>query len=115
MSLFQDVIVRDSDKQFRIRITPSLRTLGIFQIIGTKRHLDVEFIGGDCITVFYPTKIENLPKVVESDLLLETQLSVNNIDNIKYYVKDILEEIEKAVAETKTIFEIRRYSNPGQC
>ena len=99
MSELQDILIRDSDKQFRIRISPSLRGTGILQLIGTKDYLDIDFIGGDCITVFYPNKFENLPEVAESELLLETQLSRRQINNIKCHVKDYIEEIESTLTD----------------
>lgn len=81
--------------QFRIRISPSLRGIGSSQLIGTKDYLEIEFIGWESITVFYPSKIENLPEAVESQFLLKRQLSNRNVDNIKYYVKDYLYDIDR--------------------
>lgn len=101
MSELLDVIVRDSNKQFRLRLVPSLRRLGIFQIIGTKDYLDIDFIGGDRVTILYPNEFKSLPDVIESELLLQTKLSVRDVDNIKYFVKDYIEEIKEEIKELK--------------
>jgi hypothetical protein len=95
----KDVIIRDSDKQFRLRINGFLRSIGVSQIIGTEEYLEIEFIGGHSITVFYANELGSLPKAVESQLLLEMQLSIKNIYNIKYYIKDYIDEIKEAVKE----------------
>ena len=95
MSQIDDAIIINSDKQFRLRITGFLRTIGVSQIIGTKEYLDIEFIGGECcVTVFYPTKMEELSKSIEKELLAETQLMPKAIDNIRFYINDYVEEIE---------------------
>lgn len=48
----QDVIVKDSNNSFKLRTNGFIRNLGVSQIIGTKKYLDIEFIGGSCIRVF---------------------------------------------------------------
>ncbi|TVP41284.1 hypothetical protein [Candidatus Nitrosocosmicus arcticus] len=102
MSSWQDVIVRGSDKQFRIRISLSLREIGISQLIGTKDYIEIWLIGGDSITVFYPLKLENFHKAIESQLLLETELPVRNIDDIKYYLKVHVAEIKNTIEQNKS-------------
>jgi hypothetical protein len=95
MSNLEDVIIKDSDKQFRLRINGFLRRLGVYQIIGTKEYLDIEFIGGECsIRVVYPRKLEDLHEAIKKELLAETQLPLVEIDNIRYYIDERVEEIK---------------------
>jgi hypothetical protein len=94
--MYPDVIVRDSDKQFRLRIHGYLRSIGVSQIIGTKEFLEIEFIGGECsIIVPYPQKLEDLNEAIKRKLLDETQRSLIEIDNIRLYVNDHVEEIKE--------------------
>ena len=98
MSELQDVIIKDSDKQFRLRIDGFLRSIGVSQIIGTKDSLEIEFIGGECsIRVPYPRNLEDLRKAIKKALLAETQLSLVEIDNTRFYVCDYIDEIEKVL------------------
>jgi|SRR6188472_2972024 hypothetical protein len=94
-----DGIVIDSDKQFRMRLIPALRRLRISQIKGTKDYLDIEFIGGESFRILYPSNFESFPDVIESELLLQTQLSMRSIDNIKYFVRDYLDDIKNFLKE----------------
>ena len=98
MSELQDVIIRNSDKQFRLRINGFLRSKGVSQIIGTKGYVEIEFIGGDPgIRVVYPRNLEDLHESIKKELIDETQLSLAEIDNIRFYVNDYIEEIEKEI------------------
>jgi len=54
MSELDDVIVKDSDKRFRLRIHGSLRSIGVYQIIGTRRYFEIEFLNGYSIQIPYP-------------------------------------------------------------
>ena len=68
----------------------------VFQIIGTKAYIEIEFVNGHSVIVPYPDNLEKLHDAIESELLLlETPLSQRQIDNIKFYVKDYIEEIER--------------------
>ena len=97
MSELEDVIIRDSDKQFRLRINSFLRSIGVSQIVGTKEYLEIEFIGGDYgIRVLYPSEIDDLHESIKKELLAETQLSRVQIDNIRLYVNDHIDELEEA-------------------
>lgn len=99
----EDVIIRDSNKQFRLRITGFLRSIGVSQIIGTKDFLEIEFIGGDCgIRVPYPRNIEDLHESIKKELLAETQLGLKEIDNIRFYINDHSEEIEDIMQELRS-------------
>ena len=101
MSEIQDVIIRDSDKQFRLRINGFLRSRGVSQIVGTKEYLEIQFIGGeDGIRIVYPTNLEDLHKSIKQELIAETQLSLIEIDNIRFYISDYIEEIEEALNTT---------------
>ena len=94
----QDSIIIDSDKQFRLRISGSLRSIGVSQIIGTKEYLEIEFVGGELsVRVVYPRKIEDLKEAIKRELLAETQLSLKKIDNIRFYINDHIEEIERTI------------------
>ena len=100
MSELEDVIIRDSDKRFRLRINGFLRSIGLSQILGTKEYLEVEFIGGECgVRVTYPRNLEDLHKSIKKELIDETQLSLIDIDNIRFYVNDYIEEIENTLKE----------------
>ena len=91
----QDVIIRDSYKRFRLRIDGFLRRLGVSQIIGTKEYIEIEFVGGELsVRIVYPRKIEELNEVIKRELLAETQLSLKEIDNIRSYITDYIDEIE---------------------
>ena len=95
--LEEDVIIIDSDKQFRLRINGFLRSRGVSQIIGTIEHLDIEFIGGELsVRLVYPTALEELNEAIKRKLLDETQLSLKAIDTIRYYIYDYIEEIKEA-------------------
>ena len=77
MSELDDVIVKDSNKRFRLRIHGSLRSRGVSQIIGTKEYLDIEFIGRELsVMVLYPSNLEELHESIRKQLLAETQLSL---------------------------------------
>lgn len=98
MSELQDVIIRDSDKQFRLWINGFLRSIGVSQIIGTKEYLEIEFIGGDYgIRVVYPRNFEDLHESIKKQLIDETQLSLIEIDNIRFYIKDYIEDIKRVI------------------
>jgi hypothetical protein len=101
--LEEDIIIRDSDKQFRLRINGFLRRIGVSQIVGTKEYLDIEFIGGELsVRVIYPSKLEALKEAIKRKLLDETQLSLKAIDNIRFYVDDYIEEVELFLRKDKT-------------
>ena len=94
MSELQDVIIRDSDKRFRLRINGLLRSIGVSQLIGTKKYLEIEFIGGECsIRLVYPQKSEDLGEVIKKKLLSETELMPKEIDNISYFINNYIDEI----------------------
>jgi hypothetical protein len=93
-----EIIIRDSDKRFRLRIDGFLRSIGVFQIIGTKEFLEIEFVRGELsVSVVYPRKLEDLHESIQKELLAETQLSLIEIDNIRFYVSDYIEEIERTL------------------
>ena len=98
MPELQDVIIRDSDKRFRLRINGFVRSKGVSQIVGTKEYLEIEFIGGELsVTVVYPRKLEDLHESIKKELLVETELSRVQIDNIRFYVDEYIEVIEKTL------------------
>lgn len=98
--LQNDTFIIDSDKQFRIRVDGYLRSLGIYQIIGTKEYLKIEFIGGEySLRVGYPVKLEELHEVVKKRLLEETQLEIKEINSISYFIKEYIDEIESFIKQ----------------
>lgn len=102
--LQNDIIIRDSDKQFRLRIAGFLRSIGVSQIIGTKEYIEIEFVGGELsVRVVIPRKIEELNEAIKRELLAETQLSLKEIDNIRFYVDDQIDEIERTIESIKKI------------
>jgi hypothetical protein len=82
-----------------VRIDRSLRRLGVSQIISTKDHLEIGFTGGYGVMVPYCKKLNDLLEAIEKALLLETELSPKQIDNIRFYVNDHIEEIENTLKE----------------
>jgi hypothetical protein len=76
------LIVRNSDKQFRLRIDSTLRSLGVIQIICNSDFMDIEFSGEFVVTIHYPDNIEELREVIEAELVLQTRLSKIGIDKI---------------------------------
>jgi hypothetical protein len=82
-----------------VRIDRSLRRPGVSQIIGTKDYLEIGFIGGYGVRVPYCKKLNDLSEAIEKALLLETELSPKQIDNIRFYVNDHIEEIENTLKE----------------
>jgi len=104
MSELYDAIIKDSYKQLRLRITGFLRSIGVSQIIGTKEYLEIEFIGSEYgIRVLYQRKLEYLHEQVKKELIAETQLSLKEIDNIRFYIHEYIEEIEIILKESKGI------------
>lgn len=98
MSELQDVIIRDSDKRFRLRINGFLRSRGVSQIVGTKEHLEIEFIGVECgVRIAYPRNLEDLHEFIKKELIDETQLSLVEIDNIRFYIDEYIKEIEESI------------------
>ena len=91
----EDAFIIDSDKQFRIRVDGYLRGLGVYQIVGTKEYIEIEFIGGEfSVRVGYPGKIEELFDVVKNRLLEETHFEIKDICSISYFIKEYNDEIE---------------------
>lgn len=76
----KDVIVKDSDKSFRLRISGYLCGIGVSQIIGTKEYLEIVFIGGEfSVRVLYPTKLEELVDVLKTELLSKLKTIQNKL------------------------------------
>jgi hypothetical protein len=65
--------------------------------ICTRKYFEIEFLNGYSIQIPYPDNLEKLPDAIESELLLEISLTRRQIDNIKFYVKDYIEEIERVL------------------
>jgi hypothetical protein len=63
--------------------------------IGTRKYFEIEFLNGYSIQIPYPDNLEKLPDAIKSELLLEISLTRRQIDNINFYVKDYIEEIER--------------------
>lgn len=95
-----DPIIIDSDKQFRIPITGYLRSIGIAQIVDTKEYLDLDSVGGEgSVRIWYPFEINELNVQIKKQHLLETELSPVEIDNIRYYVCEYIDMIERCLRE----------------
>jgi hypothetical protein len=63
------------------------------------KDFEIQFMGGNSVTIVYPRKLEKLTDVIESELLLETSLYRRQVDNLKCYLNDYIEEIESALKE----------------
>ena len=94
--LENDAFIIDSDKKFRIRVDGYLRGLGVYQIIGTKEYLEIEFLGDEfSVRVGYPGKIEELSEIIKKRLLEETEFMPKEINTISYFINEYVDEIEK--------------------
>lgn len=75
--------------------------MGVYQIVGTKEYLGIEFVGGEIsVRVGYPGKIEELFDVVKERLLEETKLGIKDINSISYFIKEYVNEIESYLRMT---------------
>lgn len=93
--LKDDAFIIDSDKQFRIRVDGYLRGLGVYQIVGTKESLEIEFVGGEfSVKVGYPGKIEELSEIIKRRLLEETEFMPKDINTISYFINEFVDDIE---------------------
>lgn len=93
----QDSPVKVSNKQFRLPIDGFLRSLGLYQIIGTKHYLEIEFVGGESsVRILYPNDLEELHEAIRKELLAETELGSKEIDDSRFYINGYMEEIEEA-------------------
>ena len=93
--LKDDAFIIDSDNQFRIRVTGYLRGIGVYQIIGTKEYLEIEFVGGEfSVRIGYPNKIEELSEISKNRLLEDTEFMPKDINTISHFINEYVDEIE---------------------
>ena len=99
--LANDAFIIVSDNHFRIRVDGYLRGLGVYQIIGTKEYLVIEFVGGEfSVRIGYPNKIEELSEIIKKRLLDETEFMPQEINTISYFVNEYVDEIESFLRMT---------------
>ena len=99
--LTNDAFIIVSDNHFRIRVDGYLRGLGVYQIIGTKEYLEIEFVGGEfSVRIGYPNKIEELSEIIKKRLLDETEFMPQEINTISYFVNEYVDEIESFLRMT---------------
>jgi hypothetical protein len=82
-----------------VRISPSLRKLGVINITCKKSWMEIEFRGDDSIRIHYPKNLDHLPDVVEEVRLL-TPLHESNVQVIRYHIYENLKQINSALRET---------------
>ncbi|MGD9533874.1 MAG: hypothetical protein AB7V56_08910 [Candidatus Nitrosocosmicus sp.] len=99
MSYLSDVIVFISDYKFMVRLSQSLRRLGIIAINCNKNRVEIEFRGEDYITIYYPKNLDHLPAAVEKEIRLLTPLYESNIQTIRYHIYENLEQIKQALEQ----------------
>lgn len=99
MSYLSNIIVFVSDDQFMVRISPSLRKLGIIDITCNKSRMEIEFRGEHCITIDYPKNLDHLPDAVEEEVRLLTPLYESNIQTIRYHIDENLEHMKSALEQ----------------
>ncbi|HET6589681.1 MAG TPA: hypothetical protein VFG45_05910 [Candidatus Nitrosocosmicus sp.] len=102
MSYLSNPIVFTSDKNFMVRINSTLRKLGIIDIKCHKSWMEIGLRGEDVgVIIHYPENLDYLADVVEEEVRLQTQLFESNIQTIRYFVDENLEQIKQALNQIK--------------
>ena len=98
MSHLSDVIVFTSDNYFMVRIDSTLRKLGIIDVTCHSNRMEIglrnEEVG---VMIRYPENLDYLPDAVEEEMRLQTPLYESNIQTIRYYIYENLEQIKQAL------------------
>jgi hypothetical protein len=84
-----------------VRISPSLRKLGMIAITCNKNRMEIEFRGEYYITIHYPKNLDHLPDAVEEEVRLLAPLYESNIQTIRYHIDENLEQIKDALNHIK--------------
>ena len=102
MSLIIDKIVFISEDVFKVRIDSALRKLGIIDITRYSDRIEIGLRGDDSgITINYPDDLDFLPDVVEEEVRFQTSYYESNIQTLKDYISENLEQIKSALKQIK--------------
>lgn len=102
MSYLSNPIVFTSKNQFMVRISSTLRKLGIIDIKCHKSWMEIGLRGEDMgVIIHYPDNLDFLADAVEEEVRLQTQLYESNIQTIRYYIDENLEQIKNALNQIR--------------
>ena len=102
MSLIIDKIVSISEDAFKVRIDSALRKLGIIDITCCKDWMNIGLRGDDArIRIEYPEDLDYLSDGVEEEVRFQTSYYESNIQTIKGYISENLEQIRSALKQIK--------------
>ena len=102
MSLTINKIVFISDDVFKVRIDSALCKLGIIDISCYSDRMEIGLRGDDSgIRIDYPDDIDYLPDVVEEEVRFKTSYYESNIQTIRGYISENLEQIKSALKQSK--------------
>lgn len=65
--------------------------------------MEIEFRGDYRLIIQYPENIDDLANAVESELRLRTELFESNIQTIKGYISENLEQMKGALKQIKKV------------
>lgn len=112
MSYLSDVIVFTSSNHFMVRIDSALRKLGIIDITCQSNRMEIGLRGMDVgVIIHYPDNLDHLPDAVEEEVRLQTPLSESNIQTIKYYIDENLDQIKQALNHINKVASIKSTIN----
>ena len=95
MSLIINKIVFIAEDVFKVRIDSSLRKLGIIDITCHKDWMNIGLRGDEAgISIEYPDDLDYLPDVVEEEVRFQTSYYESNIQTLKDYISENLEQIK---------------------
>ena len=104
MSYLSNPIVFTSNSHFMLRINSALRKLGIIDIKCHGSWMEIGLRGEDTgVIIHYPDNLDYLANAVEEEVRLQTPLYESNIQTIKYYIDENLDQIENALTLIKRV------------
>lgn len=100
MSLIINKIVFISEDVFKVRIDSALRKLGIIDITCYKDWMNIRLRGDDVgIRIEYLDDLDYLSDAVEEEVRFQTSYYESNIQTIRYYIDENLEQIKSALKQ----------------
>lgn len=104
MSYHSNPIVFTSNDHFMVRINLTLSKLGIIDVKCHKSWMEIGLRGKDGgIMIHYPENLDYLTDAVEEEVRLQTSLYESNIQTIRYYIYENLEQIKQALEPIKKV------------
>lgn len=98
MSLIINKIVFISEDVFKVRIDSALRKIGIVDITCYKDWMNIGLRGDEAgIRIEYPVDLDYLSDAVEEEVRFQTSYYESNIQTIKGYISENLEQIKSAL------------------